>query len=272
MKYCETFQQQQSIADIVSPPRSPLSAVTFAPGSPPGHDRLFRSFDCIFVHRSAHSCSPLSSVAHRYSFSGQFALRRIQCISLFNSFAVANRVQRCQPILFSEGVSPALPSLPQLPRLPGNINMFVLATVTRTVALFHSSQVQMSFGTPPQSGFSRFLHLQTCTSSLSPSLLVNLTVDTGSYSLLIGSSSLPELVNTSSYDPSQSSTSSAQPDSWQCRNSPQSLVLLHAPSSCKLLSLPFPFRIVIEQPVFLLSCALLFASLSARRRLLQTNA
>lgn len=64
-------------------------------------------------------------------------------------------------------------------------------------------QVQMSFGTPPQP--------------------VNLTVDTGSYSLLIGSSSLPELANSSTFEPSQSSTSRMQPDSWQCRNYPQAL-------------------------------------------------
>jgi hypothetical protein len=84
---------------------------------------------------------------------------------------------------------------------------------------------------------------------------VNLTVDTGSYSLLIGSSSLPELVNTSTYEPSQSSTNSAQPDSWQCRDTPQ-LLVLHVstlPKHSFLRLFRFyvsQFRIAIEPPNF----------------------
>jgi hypothetical protein len=57
-----------------------------------------------------------------------------------------------------------------------------------------------------------------------PAHPVNLTIDTGSYSLLLGSAALPELTNASTYQPSLSSSSRMQPDSWQCGGSQQALV------------------------------------------------
>jgi hypothetical protein len=123
-------------------------------------------------------------------------------------------------------------------------------------------KVQMAFGSPPQPGapphspsspYSTPKSLPPLPKSLSlhhPLTLshpVNLTIDTGSYSLLLGSAALPELTNASTYQPSLSSSSRMQPDSWQCGGSQQALVRPSL-SPASLLAPQSPLLLLLRTP------------------------